>query len=69
MRESFRHKLLLTTMAATPFLLAACGDNTNTGGGGKFEIVVLPALLCTVSLAHDWLRKRSAKNKLVAAGV
>lgn len=57
MLKSFRDSLFTTAMAATPFLLSACGDDT-TSGQSKFEIVVLALLCCTVSLGHSWLKTR-----------
>lgn len=56
MINSFRSSLSAATVAMTPFLLTACGDD-GQNGQTKFEIVVLALLLCTISVAHSWLRK------------
>lgn len=57
MLHTLRNSLKATAMAATPFLLAACGEDTNSPQQ-KFEILWLPLLFFTVSLAHDWLKER-----------
>ena len=44
-------------LASTPFLLSACGEDNN--GPQKFEIVLIPLLFVTVSLAYDWLNDRT----------
>jgi hypothetical protein len=44
-------------LASAPLLLSACGDDNN--GPQKFEIVLIPLLFVTVSLAYDWLKSRS----------
>ena len=57
MLKSFRDSLLTTAMAMTPLLLTACGDSSNNPDQ-KFEIVAIPLLFCTVSLAHNWIKTR-----------
>jgi len=57
MLKSFRDSLLTTAMAMTPFLLTACGDE-GENSPQKFEIVLLPLLFFTVSLAHSALKSR-----------
>jgi hypothetical protein len=57
MLKSFLNSLLTTATAMTPFLLSACGDDS-TNSPQKFEIVAIPLLFFTVSLAHSWLKSR-----------
>jgi hypothetical protein len=59
MLKSFRDSLLTTAMATTPFLLTACGGDDGTDTNQKFEMVLLPLLFFTVSLAHSWFKNRS----------
>jgi len=66
MLKSLRSSLMTTTMAMTPFLLTACGDD-GKDGQTRFEIVILAALLCcTVSLAHGWLKSETRRLQFKA---
>jgi hypothetical protein len=65
MLKAIRKSLFNTTVVMTPFLLSACGEDPNTPQ--KFEILLLPALFFTVSLAHNWLKSRSPSNPHAAA--
>jgi hypothetical protein len=58
MLKSFRDSLITSAMFMTPFLLCACGNDPNDQGKQKFEMVLLPLLFFTVSLAHNWAKTR-----------
>jgi hypothetical protein len=51
-------------LASAPCLLSACGDDGE--GPQKFEIVLIPLLFVTVSLAYDWLKSRSLPARTAA---
>jgi hypothetical protein len=60
MLRSLRNSLYTTAVMATPFLLSACGDDSNSPQQ-KFEIVLLPLLFFTVSLAQGYLQERRTR--------
>ena len=56
MLKAIRSSLFNTTIAMTPLLLSACGDDNSNQ---KFEIaIILPLLFFTVSLAHQMTKPR-----------
>ena len=62
MLKSIRDCLFTTAMAMTPFFVSACGDDTSNSPQ-KFEIVVIPLLFFTISLAHSWLKARQPETQ------
>lgn len=64
MLKSITNAVSRAALASAPFLLSACGDDND--GPQKFEIVLIPLLFVTVSLAYDWLKTRSLPARVAA---
>lgn len=64
MLKSFYNRLTAIAVAMTPLLLSACdSSNNNNSGPTNFEIMLIPPLLYTASLAHSWLRRRLGEHR------